>query len=206
MNDLRIVIFAKAPLPGTVKTRLIPALGADGAAALAREMLQRTLHAALHARLGAVELCVSPSPEDPVWRECPMPDALALSAQGEGDLGLRMARAARRGLTHNQAVLLIGTDCAEMCATLLGDAAHSLLTHDAVMYPAADGGYALLGLRRFAPALFENIPWSTPQVGVLTRQRIEALGWTLHIGPLVHDIDEAADLVHWKSCSDTGDI
>lgn len=198
MNTVRVVIFAKAPVPGTVKTRLIPALGAEGAAALAREMLEHTIRAALLAKVGPIELCGSPAPDDPAWHELCLPFTLEHTAQGDGDLGQRMARATQRVLGSGQGALLIGTDCAEMSAPMLRAAARSLDSHDAVLHPTADGGYALLGLRRFAPSLFEDIPWSTPEVARLTRLRIAKLGWRLDLGRQVHDIDEARDLVHWK--------
>ncbi|MGA9582384.1 MAG: TIGR04282 family arsenosugar biosynthesis glycosyltransferase [Allosphingosinicella sp.] len=190
----RIVVFAKAPVPGRVKTRLIPALGAEGAAALAREMLERTVEEALATGL-AVELCGEPDAGE--WHEA-WP-GLLLTAQGEGGLGERLARAAERVLGE-EPVLLIGADCPELDRGRLRAAAEALEEHDAVIHPAQDGGYALLGLQRFDRSVFEGIAWSSAAVAAQTVARIEALGWSLHLGETMRDIDEPDDLAHAASC------
>lgn len=196
MSAPRIVVFAKAPQPGRVKTRLIPALGADGAAALAARMLAHTLAVAAEAASGEVELCASPAPDDPAWQGVAVPAALRWSAQGEGDLGARMAGAARRVLGGGGRVLLIGTDCPALNADGLRAAAQALDAADAVIIPSIDGGYVLLGLRRFDPTLFADIAWSTSGVAAETLARLRALGWTHRVLPALHDIDLPEDLVH----------
>ena len=187
----RIIVFAKAPLPGHAKTRLIPALGEQGAADLARQMLNTTLAVALAAGIGPVELCVTPEVEDAVWQGVALPTGIEISAQGEGDLGARMARAAARARTP---VLLIGTDCVEMSAALLCEAAWALGAHDAVIHVTLDGGYALLGFNRFSAELFHDMPWSTDAVASGTLGRIGQLGWSVHVGRMLHDVDEPQDL------------
>ncbi len=189
----RIVVFAKAPVPGRVKTRLIPALGDERAARLAEEMLHRTAVEALSSGVGAVELCADPPPGHPDWLGR-IPLGLVPTAQGEGDLGERLARAARRVVGEGDRVLLIGTDCPELDASRLAAAAAALERHDAAILPAEDGGYALLGLARFDSSLFEGIAWSTATVAAETIGRIDALGWSLHVGETLRDIDEPADL------------
>ena len=199
MSALRIIVFAKAPRPGLAKTRLIPALGAAGAAALAARMLAHTLDQALASDVGAVELCVAPAPGDAAWQGVELPEGLALTAQGAGDLGARMARAAQRAIEAGDAcagVLLIGTDCPAVDAACLRQAANALGEADAVIAPTADGGYALLGLRRFDASLFADIAWSTPTVAATTLARLEMLGRSCTRLALLHDIDEPADLVH----------
>lgn len=195
MNATRIVIFAKAPRPARVKTRLIPALGEAGAARLAERMLRHALEAAWTADIGPVELCVDPPPDSADWYSFQLPPGVQTSAQGEGDLGARMARAAQRSLDSHQRVLLIGTDCPQLDAQTLCDAALLLDTHHAVMHPAHDGGYVLLGLSIFHSSLFDDMPWSTPQIAALTRERMAALGWRAAVGRTLADIDEPADLV-----------
>ncbi|HZF43236.1 MAG TPA: TIGR04282 family arsenosugar biosynthesis glycosyltransferase [Sphingomonadaceae bacterium] len=190
---VRIVIFAKAPVAGAVKTRLIPALGADGAARLAERMLAGTAAAAVAAGLGEPEVCAAPHPEKPEWEPF-RPNGVRMTDQGEGDLGQRLARAAARVIGAGEGVLLIGTDCPDLDAARLRDAAERLRTHDAVIHPAADGGYVLLGLARFDPSLFARIAWSTSSVAADTIARVRALGWTLDIGETLRDIDEPADL------------
>jgi len=191
---VRTVIIAKAPVAGFAKTRLIPALGAQGAAKLAQRMLLHTVATALAAEVGPVELCVTPDPSDPIWHHLDLPEGFAWSAQGTGDLGKRMAQAAKRTIDNDEAVILIGTDCPAITASTLHDAAEALRDHDAVMVPTADGGYALLGLRRFQALLFDGIPWSTNVVAAQTLDRIRQLGWRVKAQATLHDIDEPVDL------------
>ena len=191
----RILVFAKAPVSGQVKTRLIPALGAAGAAGLARRLLDHTLAQALAAGCGTVELCASPDFSAPDWAAVPLPPGVATSAQGDGDLGARLARAARRHLAQGARVLLIGTDCPALSAVRLRAAAAALADHEAALYPALDGGYTLLGLRADHPSLFTAIPWSTAQVAAMTRARMQALGWRIWVGDALPDIDTPADLL-----------
>lgn len=195
MRKARIVVFAKAPLPGQVKTRLVPALGAEGAAKLAFEMLQSTVAEALAARLPTLpELCADPHPMEPEWAPFLPRAQLRFTAQGTGDLGERMARAAKRAIQLGENVLLIGTDCPELDRRRLRAAALALGEHDAVIHPTQDGGYALLGLARFDPSLFADIPWSTDGVAATTIRRIRDLGWSLHVGETLRDIDVPGDL------------
>lgn len=196
MKPVRIIIFAKAPWPGLAKTRLIPALGAEGAAQLAQHMLSNTVTAAVAAAVGPVELCVTPAIDDPAWRGFEPDPAIIISHQGDGDLGQRMARAAQRALAQGQPTLLIGTDCAEMSAALLQQAAARLASSDSVIYPTADGGYALLGLTVFADALFCGIAWSTDSVAADTIAKMHVADWRVNIGATLHDIDTPDDL-HW---------
>ncbi len=186
----RVVIFAKAPVAGRVKTRLIPVLGADGAAALAARMLRDTL-SQVRASASAFELCVDPPGSD--W-PTDLPADVWCTDQGPGDLGERLARAAERVIAAGESVLLIGTDCPSLDADRLRDAAARLEAHDAVMLPAQDGGYVLLGLSRFDASLFADVAWSTDTVAATTAQRIAARGWSLFVGETLRDIDEPADL------------
>ncbi|MGQ0560096.1 MAG: TIGR04282 family arsenosugar biosynthesis glycosyltransferase [Sphingosinicella sp.] len=193
MSQTRIVIFAKAPVPGRVKTRLIPALGAEGAAALAAQMLARTIAEALLAGVGPVELCGDPEPSDPAWQGH-VPVDVATSGQGEGDLGERLARAAKRVLDKGETVLLIGADCPDLDHHRLRAASQVLRDFDAVIFPAADGGYVLLGLAKFGHGLFEEVEWGAADVATATIGRIGQLGWTLHVGETLRDVDVPADL------------
>ena len=196
-HSARLVIFAKAPQAGQVKTRLMPALGAQGATALAQRMLAHVLQQALQANAGPVELCMSPSPGDPAWENIAIPAAVLRTAQGEGDLGERMARAVRRVTAEaGQPVLLMGSDCPALTAAVLHEAARQLPTHDALLVPVADGGYVLIGLKSPCPTLFTQMPWSTASVAAETLSRMAALGFKVWRGPLLHDIDEPADLAH----------
>ena len=191
----RLMIFAKAPLAGLAKTRLIPAMGAEGAAALAHRMLSHTLAQALAAGAQAVELCMSPAPSDLAWKSVALPQAVECSDQGEGDLGARMSRAIERGMALQQGpVLVIGTDCPGLSAGHIAEASRQLDHHDAVLLPAADGGYVLIGLRVPCPSLFTDMAWSTPTVASETLRRMASLGLRVWQGPILPDIDEPADL------------
>jgi rSAM/selenodomain-associated transferase 1 len=193
----RVVVFAKSPQPGIAKTRLIPALGAQGAASLARRMLTHTLEQSLAAKLGPVELCMSPQPEDPLWANVVIPESIERSAQGDGDLGQRMARAVMRvTASDGENVILVGTDCPSLIAAHLTQAARMLAQHDVVMLPASDGGYVLIGMKKPCPEIFTTMPWSTSAVATLTLGRLSKLGLRVWQGQTLHDIDEPVDLVH----------
>ncbi|MCX8070900.1 MAG: TIGR04282 family arsenosugar biosynthesis glycosyltransferase [Candidatus Binatia bacterium] len=198
MMPCRIVIFAKAPMPGKLKTRLIPVLGPAGAARLAHWMLIHTVRQALAARLGAVELCVAPSPSDPAWSDA-LPRTLAATVswedQGTGNLGDKLARAAARVTSAGQVALLVGSDCPALTALHLRQAARLMIGRDAVLVPSCDGGYVLLGLQRTHPSVFADIAWSTPSVAKETRARLTALGWRWVELPPLPDIDEPKNLV-----------
>jgi rSAM/selenodomain-associated transferase 1 len=197
LNDAcLLIIFAKAPNAGYAKTRLAPALGDAAAARLASRMLEHTVASALAAALGQVELCCSPDATHIQFQRAASHPAVSLTHQGEGDLGRRMQHAFGRGLARHGRVILVGTDAPALDAAVLRQAAAALQGHDAVFAPAADGGYALVGLSRLAPGLFDDIDWSTSKVMAQTRSRASALGLTLRELATLHDVDEPQDLVH----------
>jgi uncharacterized protein len=201
-----VIVMAKAPVAGYAKTRLMPALGSAGAAALARRLLQHAVTQALMADVGLVNLCCAPDAAHPAFRDLFASHAfqgLLRSDQGTGDLGARMHRAFEQALGHadrpSVGALMIGTDAPALDALVLQEAAVALRTVDVVLVPALDGGYALIGLRQPQPSLFEGMVWSTPDVMHHTRERLHRAG--LHHAELapVADIDEPADLVHVPS-------
>jgi uncharacterized protein len=191
-----IIVMSKAPVAGFAKTRLIPALGPEGAARLAACFLRETLLQALAADLGDVQLCGAPDAHHPAFAAPTLGLTIGRSAQGEGHLGERMARALAQPLALGQHVVLVGTDAPALNAAYLRLASQALAQADAVFGPAADGGYALVGLRRPLPQLFDGIPWSTDQVMALTRERLTACGASWHELPVLYDVDEPQDLVH----------
>ena len=194
MKPMRIVIFAKEPQPGFSKTRLIPALGAQGAATLAKLLLERMLQVAIASEVGVVELCVTPWSSEEVWRKVGVPVSVQLTDQGDGDLGVRMALAAQRVIDAGESVLLVGTDCPQLDAGQLQIAALALQDADATLIPALDGGYVLLGLNQYDASVFSGIAWSTSNVATATHERIQALHWRVQTLAPLHDIDEPADL------------
>lgn len=191
-----VIVFAKAPVAGAAKTRLAPALGAEGAAALAACMLRHTLAQAVQAGVGPVELCGAPDAAHPALVDAAVPLGVALTSQGDGDLGQRMHRAFRRTLIQHDRALLIGTDAPALDAAMLRDAAARLCDHDAVFVPALDGGYALVGLLQADERWFAEMTWSTCFVMDETRRRLRAAGVRWAELPPVADIDEPQDLAH----------
>lgn len=193
-----LIVFAKAPVAGLAKTRLMPALGSEGAARLAERLLEHTLQQALALPVEYLELCVSPTDQHPAFDRARDAGSgrLHITLQGEGDLGERMHRAISRALTMHSRVLLIGTDAPSLNTAILEQAHQTLTAHPAVFVPALDGGYALVGLSRPAPALFIGMTWSTPDVMQDTRARATRIGLPWAELPPVADIDEPADLAH----------
>lgn len=193
-----LIIFAKAPVAGLAKTRLIPALGAQGAAALAEKLLDHAVSQALATGCTHVELCVTPDATHATFARLlsQAKGQLCLSIQGEGDLGQRMDRALTRCLLKYRRVLLMGTDAPSLDTEVLKAADQALANQDAVFVPALDGGYALVGLTRPEPRLFANMLWSTPQVMAESRARAKHCDLRWVELAFVADIDEPPDLVH----------
>ena len=190
--NVGIALMAKAPLRGLAKTRLAPRLGEQGAAALADRLLDHAVAQAAAAAPGRVILWVTPDHSHPAFQRQHARHGVLLRTQPPGDLGARMLAV----FTAESPLLLMGTDAPALDTAMLHAAATALLDHDAVFVPALDGGYALIGLQQPMPALFADMPWSTPQVIALTRQRLRAAGLRhAELAP-VPDIDEPADLVH----------
>lgn len=191
-----VIVFAKAPVPGLAKTRLAPALGSAGAAALAERMLRHALAQARAAGIGPVELCAAPDATHPALRAAAAEHGAALTEQGPGDLGARMHRAFERTLAGPGGALLIGTDAPSLDARRLREAAQALHDHAVVFVPALDGGYALVGQRRADPRWFADMTWSHAGVMAATRDRLRAAGVRWAELPPVADVDEPADLAH----------
>lgn len=195
----RIIVFAKAPRPGEVKTRLCPPLHPEGAALLHARMVRHTLATACAAAPGRVELHCSPAIDDPFFFECACAHGIELRTQAEGDIGSRMAHA-MRDASPTQPLLLIGTDCPARSTEELRIALQMLDSDiDAILGPVEDGGYALIGLARFEPALFEGIDWSTGRVCEQTRARFAHLGLRWQALPSSWDVDLPADLLRLRA-------
>jgi hypothetical protein len=192
--DTRIIVFARAPEPGAAKTRLIPLLGAGRAAALQLILIDRALSTALAAGIGPVELWCAPSAQHPLLMRCAERHGIGAASQCDGDLGARMLHAAVTALAATPRVIIIGADCPVLTAGDLQRAAAALAGHhDAVLIPAEDGGYVLIGLRWWDARLFAGIAWGTDQVMTATRERLAALGWRWLELPPAWDVDRPAD-------------
>jgi rSAM/selenodomain-associated transferase 1 len=194
MNSTVVIVFAKAPQPGAVKTRLVPLLGPEGAAALHVKLVKHTLDTARAASFKRVELHGAPDVSDPFFRFCAGHYGVTLEAQAAGDLGARMLRAFDKALAMHDCVLLVGTDCPALAARHLRQADKALRDGaDAVFVPCEDGGYALIGLRRTDRRLFDDIAWGSDHVMADTRARLQQLGWTWRELETLWDIDRPED-------------
>jgi uncharacterized protein len=192
--DTPIIVFARAPEPGAAKTRLIPLLGAERAAALQQILIDRAVSTALAAGIGPVELWCAPSARHPLLIRCAERHGIGAASQSDGDLGARMLHAAVTTLAVAARVIIIGADCPALSTGDLTRAAAALAGHhDAVLIPAADGGYVLIGLKWWDARLFANVKWGTDQVMTATRERLAALKWRWLELPPAWDIDRPAD-------------
>lgn len=192
-----IMVFAKAPVKGQVKTRLIPALGEETATELYKQLVSHTLNTVTQLNDVAIQLYCTPDTEDEFFQCCAKTFAVSLKNQKGGDLGERMQHAFRNGLHEYQQVIAIGCDCPQLSQQDIADAINALQQrHDACITPAYDGGYVLLGLKRFSPLLFEKIDWGSEQVMLQTRQQLATAGFDWHELPPRHDIDTPGDLAY----------
>ena len=194
LEEAALVVFAKAPQPGRVKTRLVPLLGEQGAARLHARMIEDTLRLAARARFARVELHCAPHARHRIFATLARRYSVTLHTQVHGDLGARMLRACERALRTAKTVVLIGTDCPVLRVADLRAAARALQGgNDAVLSPAEDGGYALIGLRRISPRLFSGIEWGSDSVLQQTRMRLRELEWRWRELRAVWDVDRPDD-------------
>ncbi|NJC05867.1 hypothetical protein GGQ97_001660 [Sphingomonas kaistensis] len=189
MNEVRLVIFTRFPEPGQAKTRLIPALGPEGAAAVHRRLTERTLQAARQSGL-RIEVHVTGA-RAAAFAEW-LGDDLRLVAQTDGDLGARLQAAAAP-----TPVLFVGSDLPDLTAAHLVEAARQLDAGRTVIGPAEDGGYWALGLTGPADYLFSDMPWSTERVFALTVERLGRHGIEPVLLPTLADCDTPEDLSRW---------
>ncbi len=194
-----VAIMAKAPLPGLAKTRLAPVLGDAGAARAQRGFILRTLDTARRASTGPVTLHCTP-PVHRLFHLLSTRWGVACVGQADGDIGCRMGAVMAQHFTHSTSLplLIVGTDCPVLTPAMLQTCADALVDHDAVLIPAEDGGYVLIGLRKQMPQVFETVDWSTPRVMGQTRERLMALGASWRELPALWDVDDPVDWERWQ--------
>jgi hypothetical protein len=189
-----VIVFAKAPVPGGVKTRLAPAIGPWRSARLHATLVERALKIALAARVGSVELHVAPRRHG-FFQRLHRQTGVRLRPQRGADLGERMAAAIAGALRRHRLVVLIGSDCPALRASDLRRAVGLLRgAADVVLAPAEDGGYVLVGLRRPRPQLFDAIAWGEASVFESTVRRARAQGLALRALRTLWDVDRPQDL------------
>jgi glycosyltransferase A (GT-A) superfamily protein (DUF2064 family) len=226
---VNICVMARAPVAGHAKTRLIPALGAVAAARLQRQLTRCTVEVALAAGVGQVSLWCAPDASHRSFQALARVLPITLRTQCPGDLGARMRHifevcggaierpesrhvdcSEKQGDVLLQSstsaavppapCLLIGADCPVFTPAHLREAADVLRAgNDAVLTPAEDGGYVLIGLRRPQPSVFDRIDWSTDRVLAQTRERLRESGLSWHECPTLWDVDRPADLARLES-------
>jgi len=198
--DTRLIVFAQAPVPGQVKTRLHPGLSPIEAVALHRDLVVRALSIARTADIGPLELCCAPDASHPFFAECADRFGARLLEQGRGDLGARMGLALSRALRSGTAAVLIGTDCPALTAGDLSAAAERLLSRDeVVLVPSDRGGYVLIGVRRPVWDIFRDVEWGSAGVMATTRRRLRAAGTLWHEMAPVWELDRASDYPRYLS-------
>ena len=198
-----LIIFSRYPEPGKTKTRMIPTLGARGAAQLQRKMSEHTLNTArqlltdrnvsieVHFAGGTVQLMSQWLGQD-----------LQYVKQVAGDLGCKMRSAFECAFNSgDRRVVIIGIDCPDIDRTILNNAFDLLQDRDLVLGSAEDGGYYLIGLNHLIPQLFQNIAWGTDLVLKQTTEIAQKFNLNYDYLPTLADVDRPEDLVVWQKYS-----
>jgi uncharacterized protein len=197
--DVAIIVFAKAPIPGLAKTRLIPRLGAWEAARLQARLTAGALRTALAAGSRTVELHGAPGTHR-FLRMLGRRTGVPVSGQRGNDLGMRMGRALERALRKHRTAILIGSDCPVLKRADLRRAVRLLQGgSDAVLAPTEDGGYALIGLRRSTPGIFSGIAWGSETVYATTARKLDRAGYRWRALRTLWDVDRPQDLDRLKA-------
>jgi uncharacterized protein len=199
-NRRRLILFTRYPVPARVKTRLVPALGAEAAAALHRRLVLRTLrtaHKACRAAPADLEVRFDGGTEQAMshW----LGDCARFLPQGAGDLGERMAGAFEESFRiGSTAAVIIGSDCPALSPDVITAAFARLTETPVVLGPAHDGGYYLIGLSRPMPELFRSIPWGTDRVLADSLAVLQRTGCKHALLDPLEDIDRPDDLLAWR--------
>lgn len=197
--DACVIVYAKAPVPGEVKTRLAPALDAASAALLHAALVERALETALTADLAGVVLCCAPDAAHAFFATCAEDFAVELAEQGGGDLGARMLRTLQHALAGFDAAIIVGADAPAVTAKHLREAANALSGSDVVLSPAEDGGYVLIGARRTQGRMFDGIEWGSDKVLEQQRRALLACGLGWKELDTLWDVDRPEDLPRLKA-------
>lgn len=203
-NTSLLIIFVKNAELGKVKTRLAATVGNEVALAVYFQLLNKTRVVAKAVETDKVVYFSDHIEESGMWQG----DTFKKALQSKGDLGDRMKNAFKDAFDQGyQRVCIIGSDCMEISTEIISRAFDRLLNHDTVIGPSEDGGYYLLGMRKFTAALFENKTWSTDHVCSATRDDIGRLGLSRADLPTLNDVDTEKDLGDWAAVvSDTYEV
>jgi rSAM/selenodomain-associated transferase 1 len=211
LAEKHLIVFTRYPEVGKTKTRLIPALGAEGAATLQRQMTEFTLKQVeqwvdLHGNDLEGDRSPAPSVEirfaggDRTLMQDWLGSRWLYQPQATGDLGVRMRQALQFAFEQgSKRAVTIGIDCPQLDSATLAQAFQALQNHDLVLGPATDGGYYLIGLRSLVPELFRGIDWGTDQVFQQTVAVAEAKGLAIATLTPLTDVDRPEDLAIWEA-------
>lgn len=195
--DARLIIFARAPLSGQCKTRLIPVLGAQAAADLQQELIRHCIQRLCTEPLCPAQLWCSPDTRHPCFQTLATDYSLRLHTQQGKDLGARMYHA--MSCQNASYTIIVGADIPTMTRDYIGQAIRLLRDGvDAVIGPAEDGGYVLLGLKRVPAGLFQDITWGTAAVFHQTCEKMDAAGLAWRAIAPLWDVDDAGDLQRYR--------
>ena len=193
-DEALILVFAKAPVAGKVKTRLIPAVGEQAANSIHRSLLLYTVQNMVQAPVVPVQLWCAPEVEHELFGYLAQKYGVSLHQQQGRCLGERMQSALRQALSVVRKVVIVGCDSPVLTKSHIMEMLQALDSFDATIIPASDGGYVALGLRCIDDSLFTNIDWGTEVVLGQTLNRLDRLGWRYKLQESLWDIDRPEDL------------
>lgn len=189
-----LLIFVKAPVPGEVKTRLLPDLTKEEAARLYEAFIYDILKSTSQIDVKRFLFC-HPTKVHPFFQKIVKDMGLELLEQKGGDLGERMKNAMSQTLEDGfKRVIIIGTDSPTLPIGYIEEGLKGLTSHTVVIGPSIDGGYYLIGTRDSVPSIFDDMPWGTERVFRMTLERGVRLGLDLYLLPFWYDIDTTEDL------------
>lgn len=203
-EEVLLIQFAKEPLPGRVKTRMLPALNPEQACELHRELVIWTAQMLTTAGLGRVELAVAGDAASPLFGHCKTLGVHAVRRQQGANLGERMYNALAGGLPGHSKVILVGSDCPQIDRDYLLSAIAGLDNSNVVLGPATDGGYVLIGVRQVDKRWFDGVEWGAASVYADTVARFELTGAIWQPLAELQDIDRPEDLALWRALIEQG--
>lgn len=197
----RIIVFAKEPVAGHVKTRLARDIGDEAALHIHQKMVNETIKMASQSALAKLELHVSGNLQHPLFQSIAEQQGIPVYLQQGSNLGEKMFSALNESLDNASYSVLIGTDCPVMSADYIEQAFHALdQGQDVVIGPAEDGGYVLIGASRVESSWFNNIDWGSQRVLEQSRQALISSAASFQELQPLWDIDHIGDLNRWRLC------
>jgi rSAM/selenodomain-associated transferase 1 len=191
-EPVTVALLTKAPIPGTVKTRLVMMLGVEGATRLHERLTERAVMTANAADVGPVVVWGSPDERHPFFTRLVEEHGVTVERQPKGDLGERTLAVFKRA---QRPTIVIGADCPALKPEHLRETADLLRSGtEAVVFPAEDGGYVLIGLRQLHPSLFDDMPWGSERVMIETRRRLAQLNLSWRERATLWDVDRPSDI------------